>query len=1055
MYKKVDTWFDIVAQEHEILKLWEETDAFEKLRAKNANGEIWSFLDGPITANNPMGIHHAWGRTLKDAYQRYHAMNGKKLRYQNGFDCQGLWVEVEVEKELGFKNKQDIEAFGIGPFVEKCKERVRKYSAIQTEQSIRLGYWMDWNDSYYTMDDENNYTIWKFLKKCHDRGLIYLGKDVMPWCARCGTGISQHEMHEGYKVVKDVSVFVRFPVAGRKDEYFLVWTTTPWTLSSNTAIALNKKLTYAKVEQDGATYYFSAALVPPVMGRKGEYKILETMPGASFKDWHYKGAYDENENQKVEGPGHPVIFWEAVAEEEGTGIVHIAPGCGKEDFDLGKEFGLPVIAPLDEQGIFLEGFGFLTGKGAAEAAPEILEDLKNKGVLYASEKYEHSYPHCWRCGTPLLFRAVDEWFISMDPWREEIKEIARQIRWIPGYGLDLELDWLSNMRDWMISKKRYWGLALPIWVCEDCGGFEVIGDKRELEKSAVEGWDEFEGHSPHRPWVDAVKIACKKCGGTANRIKDVGNPWLDAGIVPYSTTFYNSSKEEWKKWFPAHLVLECFSGQFRNWFYAMLAMSTMMENIPPFRTLLGHALVRDEQGEEMHKSAGNAIWFDEAAEKIGVDVMRWLYCRHETTTNLNFGYGLTKEIRGKFINTYWNTCAFFVNYARIAGFVPASGEPAPLETRPAFDRWILDRLARALERSRKGFDDYNLRQCLLAAEEFIEDLSNWYIRHNRRRFWGELSDPDVLGAFETLFTCLEQLTLMIAPVMPFLTEAVYQNMVRAVTKDAPESVHLCDYPRLRPEWRDDALAEEMGTVARVTHLVLSARETARLRVRQPLAGIGICPQTEKEAQILRDHADFLAKNLNVKKTEILKPGAANPATTAVKPNFKTLGKKLGPKMKPFADWLSGEGGPAVSEKLKGDDEGFSLDFQGETLDLTPDDFLTEMVSPEGTFVAADGFNWISLDTKITPELAREGAMRDVLRKLQITRKDVGLEIEDRCAVVYATEDENLSLVMSEWKKTIMDELLCLDLSEGDPGENPAEIKIADALLLVKLRKANA
>ena len=600
MFEKVNPNVDFVKLEHEILKFWEETQAFEKLRQKNEGRPKWSFLDGPITANNPMGVHHAWGRTFKDAYQRYFAMTGHELRYQNGFDCQGLWVEVEVEKELKFANKRDIETYGIEKFDEKCKERVHKFSKIQTDQSIRLGYWMDWSDSYYTMSEVNNYAIWGFLKKCHDRKLVSKGYDSMPWCPRCAVGISQMEMHEGYRLVADSAIFVRFPLKEKEGEYLLVWTTTPWTLSSNVAAAVNPNLTYVKVRFKNDLYYLAEGAlkakrleqefkdgewikgVPKlksleqIFKESGGYEVVGKIQGKEMVGWNYEGPFDAFPAQHKMGGypkdiahvavksdwcknvtaqrAHRVIPWNAVGENEGTGIVHIAPGCGKEDFELGKEQGIPPIAPLDDLGVFLDGFDFLTGKSASspETAQVIIEDLKKRGILVATEKYPHKYPHCWRCGSALLFRLVDEWYINMD-WREEIKEVAKKIHWIPEWGLERELDWLSNMGNWMISKKRYWGLALPIFECE-CGWFDVIGNREELKRRAVEGWDEFEGKSPHRPWVDRVKIKCEKCGKTVSRILDVGNPWLDAGIVPYSTVKYYEDREYWKKWIPADLV---------------------------------------------------------------------------------------------------------------------------------------------------------------------------------------------------------------------------------------------------------------------------------------------------------------------------------------------------------------------------------------------------------------------------------------------------------------------------------------------------------------------
>ncbi len=646
--------------------------------------------------------------------------------HQNGFDCQGLWVEVEVEKELKLKSKRDIETLipgdrfaSIDHFVKECKARVDKFARRQTEQSIRLGYWMDWDRdedwqmppderrSYFTMSEENNYTIWSFLKKCHDRQLVYRGYDAMPWCPRCSVGLSQMEMHEGYVRVAHRAVFVRFPLRGRPGENLLVWTTTPWTLTSNVAAAVNPALTYLKVKHRDQVYYLSKGAftakrleeefkrkewvegVPKlktleqVFKEKGGYEIEGELPGSALVGWGYDGPFDElpaqshpagypeevaevvvKQNWAPEQSAkdlHRVLAWEMVGETEGTGIVHIAPGCGKEDFALGKEQGVPPIAPLDDEGVYFPGFGELTGKSAVDPATTdwILNNLKEKGLLLEVEKYPHSYPHCWRCKTELLFRLVDEWFIDMK-WRDEIMRVTEQVTFLPESinGKARELDWLRNMGNWMISKKRYWGLALPIWVCESCNHFDVIGSRTELKERAVEGWDKFEGHSPHRPWIDLVKVKCSACGGTSSRVPDVGNPWLDAGIVPYSTMGYNRDRKYWEQWFPADFITESFPGQFRNWFYAILAMSTMMEDRAPFKVLLGHAMVRDQNGEEMHKAKGNSIPFEGAAndgyeirnakgviEKhppMGADVIRWMYCRQNPAANINFGPGLRR-----------------------------------------------------------------------------------------------------------------------------------------------------------------------------------------------------------------------------------------------------------------------------------------------------------------------------------------------------------------------------------------------------------------------------
>src|SRR5216683_3196623 len=919
-FEKVETQVDFPAQERAVLEFWQRTNAFDRLRDKNREKPKWSFLDGPITANNPMGVHHAWGRTYKDVYERYFAMTGHELRYQNGFDCQGLWVEVEVEKDLGLKSKRDIEYLvpgkpfdSIDRFVRLCKQRVDKFARIQTDQSIRLGYWMDWDRdedwqkppdqrrSYFTMSEENNYTIWSFLKKCHERGLIYRGYDAMPWCPRCAVGLSQMEMHEGYQFVAHRAVFVRFPLRGRPGENLLVWTTTPWTLTSNVAAAVNPKLTYLKVRHREQIYYLAKGAftthrleeefkqkqwlegVPKlktleqIFKEKGGYEIVGEVAGADMIGWPYDGPFDELPAQ-AHRAGYPaeiaevvikrewapnlpsrelhrVVAWEEVGEKEGTGIVHIAPGCGKEDFLLGKAEALVPIAPLDEYGQFLPGFGELEGKSAVDGASTdwILANLQQKGILLAMERYPHSYPHCWRCKTELLFRLVDEWFINMS-WREEIMRICHDIRWIPEFGLQRELDWLKNMGDWMISKKRYWGLALPIWVDEKTGDFEVIGSREELKERAVEGWNEFEGHSPHRPWIDKVKTKCSKCGGQASRIPDVGNPWLDAGIVPYSTLGYNRDRKYWEEWFPADFITECFPGQFRNWFYALLAMSTMMTGRAPFKVLLGHALVRDEHGDEMHKSAGNAIPFEGAADEgwvvtykdgrqerkppMGSDLMRWLFCRQNPVNNINFGSGPAEELRSKFTLKLWNTYKFFCDYAYADGFDPKA-PLVPVDQRPDIDRWILSELQLLIQTARRECERYNVMAFCLKAEEFVDEkLSNWYVRRNRRRFWKSEKGVDKWAAYQTLFSVLTTLVKVFAPVIPFLSEAMYQNLVFKGSGEGI-SVHLCDFPVAEEDLVDAELSADMDALLRLVALGSAARNSVKIKRRQPLAEMQI------------------------------------------------------------------------------------------------------------------------------------------------------------------------------------------------------------------------
>jgi isoleucyl-tRNA synthetase len=950
--------------EPRILKFWADCGIFGKLAKRNRGKPKFKFLDGPITANNPMGVHHAWGRTYKDLFQRYHAMLGQDQRYQNGFDCQGLWVEVEVEKELGFKSKRDIETFGIDRFVEKCQERVLKYSRIQTEQSIRLGQWMDWENSYYTMSEENNYSIWHFLKKCHERGLIYEGTDVMPWCSRCGTAISDQEIAtEGYRELTHKAVYFRLPIIGRENECLLVWTTTPWTLTSNVAAAVHPELDYVRARKDGDVYILAKPLLH-VLGKETE--VIEELKGEKLVGLRYKGPFDELEPQR--GVEHRVIPWDEVSAAEGTGIVHIAPGCGKEDFVLAREFNLAVIAPLGEDGAFADDFDWLRGMDAQAAARPIFESLEKKGLLFKVEDYTHRYPVCWRCGQELVFRLVDEWFVSMNSLREEIKESARQVRWIPEFGLARELDWLTNMSDWCISKKRYWGLALPIFRCE-CGWFDVIGSREELKSKAVAGWERFEGRTPHRPWVDEIRVTCGKCGKPVARIKDVGNPWLDAGIVPFSTTHYLTSHSYWQEWFPFDFITESFPGQFRNWFYSILAMSTVLEKRSPFRTILGYAMMKGADGREMHKSWGNAIDTDEAFDKMGADVMRWVFCRHNPVQNLNFGYALGDEVRRKFL-TLWNVYSFFVTYANIDGVSPASlaskpGKPSLL------DRWILSRLNSLVKLSRERLDDFDPSSAPRAVEEFIDDLSVWYVRRSRRRFWKSASDTDKQAAYRTLYGCLVTLAKLLAPFMPFIAEELYQNLVQPAMRDmtrlsdssdrvpAPESVHLCAYPEPDASLIDVALEREVGLARSVVSLGRAAREKSNLKVRQPLQAVIVRLNEPAEKDALLRHADTIKEELNIR------------------------------------DLLFGDKGAPF---------------------------------PPGYAVEENPEHAIGICTELTPELENEGLVREFVRKVQNLRKSAGFEVTDRIRLHYQTSPR-LAAAVRAFEDYIRRETLALVVTE--------------------------
>ena len=1033
MFESVPNELNVPQIEHRILKFWEESNVFNMLRRKNAGQKKFSFLDGPITANNlqGMGVHHAWGRTYKDIYQRYKAMTGHDQRYQNGFDCQGLWVEVEVEKELGFTSKKDIESYGMAPFIEKCKDRVRRSAAAVVEKSIRLGQWMDWENSYWTMSDENNYTIWMFLRKCHDRGWIYKGHDVMPWCARCGTAISEHEIAtEGYKELTHTSIFLTFPLLGRENEALLVWTTTPWTLTSNVAAAVHPELTYVKVRQDGQILYLSKGMLHVL---KPGYEVIEEMKGEALVDWRYRGPFDDLQAQ--EGVEHVVIPWKEVSEEEGTGIVHIAPGCGKEDFALSKEHGLAVLAPLDDSGIYVESFNGLTGRSVFDVTEDIFADLRSKGILYKLEDYTHRYPVCWRCDTELVFRLVDEWFISMNDLRHQIIEVAKRITWMPSFGLDRELDWLRNMHDWCISKKRYWGLALPIYECPRCGHFEVIGSEVELKERAVEGWEAFEGHTPHRPWIDAVKITCSQCGATVPRIPDVGNPWLDAGIVPYSTLNYRHDRAYWEQWFPADFITESFPGQFRNWFYSLLAMSTVMENREPFRCVLGHALVRDEHGEEMHKTKGNAIWFDDAAERMGADVMRWMFAGSNPFNNINFGFGPAEEIKRKFL-TLWNSYSFFVTYAALDGFDPTK-HIAPVEQRSTLDRWILSQTHRLIREVRRELERYNVMAVTKGVEAFLEDLSNWYIRRSRRRFWKSENDADKISAYSTLYEALVSLIKLVAPIIPFLTEEIYQNLVRGVNPDAPESVHLCAYPEPDEDLIDEQLTKDMATVIKLVSLGRAARKNKQIKVRQPLSKMLIVLREPGERLSVERLSDQIMEELNIKEIEWVRDPTVLVDYTA-KPNFRALGAKYGKEVPMIRAALERLDPAEVARRIQ---HGLHvpLDLNGRSILLSPEEVVVETNPRKGLAVAEEGGYTVALETTLNKALEDEGLARELVHRIQNLRKQAGFEISDRIRLWYET-DERLTEVIQAFRDYIRTETLCIAF---DYGEGTAEVETVE------------
>ena len=1045
MIEKEQSKIDFISLEKEVLERWKEEDTFNKLREKNKDGKRFSFLDGPITANNPMGVHHAWGRTYKDIFQRYKAMQGYDQRYQNGFDCQGLWVEVEVEKDLGFKSKRDIESYGVDKFVEKCKERVRKYSAVQTEQSIRLGQWMDWDNSYYTYSDENNYTIWSFLKKCHERGLIYKGDDVMPWCPRCGTSLSEHEIAtEGYVEIKHPSVFVLFPLLERDNEFLLIWTTTPWTLAANVSAAVKSDIKYVKAEFEGKVIYMAESRHKEI---KAENKVLGRLTGKEMIGWSYSAPFGELPVQ--ENVEHKVIEWDDVSEDEGTGIVHIAPGCGREDYGLSKKYDLTVIKTLDEEGSYIDGFGELTGKNVSEVNDWIFNNLKGKGLLFKKETISHRYPVCWRCKTELVFRLVDEWFISMDELRGDIMDITRKINWMPSFGLERELDWLSNMQDWNISKKRYWGLALPIYECDACGHLDVMGSREELQKRAVSGWEAFEGHTPHKPWIDEVKIACSECGEQVSRIPEVGNPWLDAGIVPYSTMGYNTDRSHWENWFPADFITESFPGQFRNWFYSLLAMSAVMENSVPFKNVLGHALVKDEKGDDMHKSAGNAIPFEEAADTMGVDVLRWIFASQNPYNNLLFGYGLADENRRKIL-TLWNVYTFFTTYASIDKYDPNKRTPA--KERTELDRWLIAKTNLLVKYATKELDGYQTVGVMRRVEKYLNDLSNWYVRRSRRRFWRSSNDTDKMHAYDTLYEALVTLIKILAPILPFLTEKIYSNLVRDKLHGAPDSVHLSSWPQLNEELIDEKLINAVDTVIKAVEAGRAARNKAQIKVRQPLKEIHFFTDVAEEKEVLLKLSDQILEELNIKKLNVIDNMDELSVLKAV-PNFKKLGPAFGKNAQKVGELLKSTDVEQLNIALSKSDI-FSITSGAEKFEITREMVSFEHEQVDGMVIVENNEMRAALDTTLTPELVRQGLVRELVHDINNLRKEAEFDVSDRINM-YLSLDGNLLDAVKENESYLANEVLAEKIGyEFEEGEYSQDIRIGEETVRVGIERVS-
>lgn len=1018
--KKVEPNFNFIDMEHKIMNFWEEEKCFQELLEKNKNGKKFKFLDGPITANNPMGIHHAWGRTIKDIYIRYKGMNGYTSHYRNGFDGQGLWIEVEVEKELGFKDKKDIEKYGLDKFTKKCLERVDRFSKTITDQSKRLGQWMDWDNSYYTNTEENITAIWHFLKKCHEKGMIEQSFRPMPWCPRCGTSLSEHEMAGSYKQMVHKAVYFKLPLVGT-DSKIVVWTTTPWTLSSNVALAVNPEIDYVKVKVKSDDKYL-------IMGRNAlnmvgddKIEVVESFKGDKLVGLKYETCFPEMEKQK--DIDHKIVAWEDVSSEDGTGVVHIAPGCGAEDYELGKRENLAVVIPIDDEGVIIDGFGFMTGHNTKEVAELVFAELEKRNKLYKVEEHEHSYPVCWRCKSEVVFKAVREWQINSEKIRPQLIEAAKTVKWTPDFAGKRMEDWLRNMGNWAISRKRFYGLPLPIYPCDDCGEITVVGSREELKKLAVDPKKVDELPDLHRPWIDEIEIVCPHCGKHVKRITEVGDCWLDAGIVAFSTLKYFTDKEYWKQYFPAEWVTE-MKEQIRLWFYSLLFMSVVLEERAPYESVLTYNAVIKEDGSKFSKS-GYMIKFDEAAEKIGADPIRYLYASAQLNNDVRFGFNLGDESRRKLLN-FWNIYVFFNTYA-ILDMPNLKDYKLNMSKLEKSDKWLLARLNKFLSIAKTLMDNYQAPDLVKEFEVLVDDISNFYVRVNRKRFWKIGEDEDKLQVYYLLYTAIKKMTQVIAPIIPFMTEEIWQNMVRSFEPNEAKSVHLSDYPTPVAEYEDEEILKEVEEMRKVIGLGLMLRNEKQLKVRQPLNKLYVSSEKDIENSI-KDFENIIKEELNIKNIELLKDEAVlNDEYLMV--NFKVAGRLLKEKIQSFKEKIEGLSDKEMKELVSkfNDDSVTEMEIDGFGT-FEKDVFIKDMKPKAHIVVIKEGDYTIALDTILTEDLIVEGMYRDLVRTLQVLRKDAGLKVEQRINLSVQTTGTLMEKVLANYVDKITADTLTENFS---------------------------
>ena len=1029
MYNKVETNMNFVDREKQTEKFWEDHDIFKKSMEQRKQGETYTFYDGPPTANGKPHIGHVLTRVIKDMIPRYQTMKGKYVPRKAGWDTHGLPVELEVEKMLGLNGKEQIEEYGMEPFIKKCKESVWKYKGMWEDFSGTVGFWADMENPYVTYDDNFIESEWWALKQIWDKGLLYKGFKIVPYCPRCGTPLSSQEVAQGYKTVKERSAVVRFKVVG-EDAYFLAWTTTPWTLPSNVALCVNPDETYCKVKAaDGYTYYMAEALLDKVLGKLGNeeegvkaYEVLETYTGKDLEYKEYEPLYAcaAEVAAKQHKKGHFVTCDTYVTMSDGTGIVHIAPAFGEDDANVGRKYDLPFVQFVNGKGEMTEETPY-AGLFVKKADPEVLKDLDAQGKLFDAPKFEHEYPHCWRCDTPLIYYARESWFIKMTAVKDDLIRNNNTVNWIPeSIGKGRFGDWLENVQDWGISRNRYWGTPLNIWQCE-CGHMHSIGSRQELFE--MSGDEKAKTVELHRPYIDEITLKCPECGGTMHRVPEVIDCWFDSGAMPFAQHHYPfENKELFEKQFPADFISEAVD-QTRGWFYSLLAESTILFNQAPYKNVIVLGHVQDENGQKMSKSKGNAVDPFDALEKYGADAIRWYFYINSAPWLPNRFHGkAVQEGQRKFMGTLWNTYAFFVLYANIDNFDPTK-YTLDYDNLPVMDKWLLSKLNSVVKTVDDRLANYKIPESARALQEFVDEMSNWYVRRSRERFWAKGMEQDKINAYMTLYTALVTISKAAAPMIPFMTEEIYQNLVRSVDKDAIESIHLCDFPKVEEAWINKELEDDMEELLKIVVLGRAARNTANIKNRQPIGTMYI----KADKEMGQFYTDIIADELNVKEVKF-----ANDVESFIsysfKPQLRTVGPKYGKLLNGIRTALAEINGTEAMNELRSTGL-LTLDINGNKVELSEEDLLIETAQTEGYVTEADGDISVVLDTNLTPELIEEGFVREIVSKVQTMRKEAGFEVMDKIHI-YAKDNDKILELMKNHKEEIMSEVLAEDMTLG-------------------------